>query len=337
MDLDGTIGDYGDVYGEAITCRESCALFDFSFIARGCVSGPGALATLNRFQGRCLADLRPGQIRYALRTDDEGIVEADLTVWCLTNGVYEVMSGRRRDITDLAQCRTLDTRIEDVSEQTAIFAIQGPDSMVALDGLTDLSRLAKLDYFAHDECELAGVACRVGRLGYTGEKGFEIVLSIEHREELWRILSGRARRAGFSAADCLRIEAGFILFTNECRASANASELGLAKFGAAPSQVARKRLVCFQARTAERPVRWRPEEANVRSPSVGTITVTSACHSVVENRTIGLGFVQPSDAYPGNSVRDPSHLFQNVSLVNLPIYDFQKRRPRAKWSIPGHT
>ena len=69
--------------------------------------------------------------------------------------------------------------------------------------------------------------CVIGRLGYSGEPGFEIIVDAELQAPLWNELSGRARPAGFAATDILRIEAGLVLFANEFVVPVTPSEAGL--------------------------------------------------------------------------------------------------------------
>ena len=69
--------------------------------------------------------------------------------------------------------------------------------------------------------------CVIGRLGYSGEPGFEIIVDVELQAQLWNELSGRARPAGFAATDILRIEAGLVLFANEFVVPVTPSEAGL--------------------------------------------------------------------------------------------------------------
>lgn len=332
--LSALVRDYGDVYGEARTCRADCALFDFSFMARATITGAGALGALARLQPRRLDDLPPGRIRYALRLGRSPAVLADLTIWNLGGDRYEVMSGRRVDITELASLCGAGTACNDLSDDTAVFAVQGPGSLAAFAGLADTTRLAQLSYFSHDVFTVAGVECRIGRLGYTGEKGFELILPRALSTKLWRALAARIRPAGFAAADCLRIEAGFILFANECRFRVTPEEMGLSKFAGVDHTNcadARVRLVCFKAQTAERPALWQPSQEAVLPRRRSEITVTSACHSIQEDCTVGLGYVHTDDAKLDNRVHDSMGYFRNIRLVSLPLYDPQKQKPRGRW------
>lgn len=329
----GLTRDFGDIEGEARACRDDCALFDFSFMARARARGTDAVRAVEMLQPRPMADLAEGRIRYALRLTPAGTVAADLTVWRLADDTLEVMSGRHEDMRALAALAPAGTEIEDKSGASAILAIQGPGALEALAGIADLDALADLPYFGFAAARVADIPCLVGRLGYTGEKGFEIVASAASKAVLWHALAQRARPAGFAAADILRIEAGFMLFANECRLAPTPRELGLAAFaGDEVSGKPRAKLVCFQAARPERPILWRPSAKVALPVRPDEIAVTSACRSVAFDGTIGLGFVAPESAVPGIEVHDPDREFAGIRLAPLPLYDPGKRRPRGPWS-----
>lgn len=337
LDLATLVRDYGDIDGEVGACRRACALFDFSFISRARVTGAGALAALARLQPRPMHDLPPGRIRYALRIGSNSAVLADLTIWNLGRDCYEVMSGRHVDVADLASFCAAGTTWEDLGDETAIFAVQGPATLEALVGLTDTARLARLPYFGHGVFTVAGVECRIGRLGYTGERGFELILPRADGPGLWHALAERARPAGFAAADCLRIEAGFILFANECRLGATPGEMGLERFaGATPAnRRPRIRLVCFKGETPDRPILWQPAPDATVPTHPSEIAVTSACHSAQEDCAVGLGYVRAEAVGEGRQIQDPGGHFRRMRLTSLPLYDRRKMRPRTAWPADG--
>ena len=160
--------DYGDPEREAHACRTDCALFDFSFVRRARLEGPGALDAIAQLTRRPLSGLMPGQIRYALRADSNGRLLSDLTLWKHGEARYDVMSGRSEDIADLIRAARPGCEVEDLSTRTSIIALQGPNSLQALAGLTDTGALGQLSYFAFAPVGIADVPCLVGRLGYTG-------------------------------------------------------------------------------------------------------------------------------------------------------------------------
>jgi glycine cleavage system aminomethyltransferase T len=74
---------------------------------------------------------------------------------------------------------------------------------------------------------IAGLPVTIGRLGYSGELGYELIVPTDAAGGLWRELATDARECGFDAANSLRIESGYILFMNELSRPVNPFELGL--------------------------------------------------------------------------------------------------------------
>jgi aminomethyltransferase len=323
--------DFGDPALEAMTCRKDCALFDFSFLECARISGPRARELIERFTGRSMAALEEKHILYALRADSDGRVSADWTVWKTASDSFDVMSGRREDISNLLSRSGPEAVVVDVTGDRAVFAVQGPGSLHALRKLVDVARIEQLQYFTFDHACLAGVPCTIGRLGYTGEAGFEIVAARGHMSALWDALSRHVRPAGFIAADILRIEAGFVLFSNEFRMPVSPSEIGLERFGRLINSLKPAvKLVSFLADANIQAWPWQPSSHLQRPSAPGEIAVTSACESIVAGGVLGLGYVL-ADTLPNATLHDPMGAFRNIRLTSRPFYDTQKRRPRAPW------
>ena len=333
FDIASVRRDYRDIDAEWAACRHAAALFDFSFMARARVSGPGALGLMERFTARALGSMPAGAIRYALRADAQGVLVADLTVWRLGDDVFEVMSGRHEDITDLAARAPRGAIVADLTGDTAVLALQGPQALTTLDGLTDTAALARVGYYRFADTRIGDLPCRVGRLGYTGEPGFEIVLDRRHREALWATLAKRARPAGFAAADILRIEAGFVLFANEFQLAVTAEECELTKFHDGASATGELTLVCLTATAAARPVLWRPPAGIQRPAHPSEVAVTSACWSPLARGPLLLGFARRADLNAGTPLHDAAGTFADLHVTGLPAFDPGKTRPRAPW--PG--
>lgn len=325
------IDDFGDAAAEAQACRADCALFDFSFLESARLTGIGARHFIETFTGRSLATLGLGKIHYALRVNPTGEVVADLTVWRTGEDSYEVMSGRHTDIMDLLQQADSNVEIADIARNAAVFALQGPHALEALSRFGDVTRIERLGYFSFSGATLNGVACRVGRLGYTGEAGFEIVAPRAEARELWDALSEHARPAGFIAADMLRIEAGFVLFCNEFRLPVSPQEAGLGRFHRpAGLPLPQLTLISFRADADVLRVPWQPPGDPRRPTEPGEVAVTSACCSNAAGGILGLGYVR-SDTALDAVLRDPTGTFRKIRRTPLPFYDTAKRRPRAAW------
>ncbi len=241
------------------------------------------------------------------------------------------MSGRHEDVVDLLACAGPGVKVIDTTAARTVFAVQGPGALDALRKLGDVRQIKPLRYFTFCRAHLAGIACTVGRLGYTGEAGFEIIVERRRASDLWQALSACVSPAGFIAADMLRIEAGFVLFTNEFGLPVSSREAGLGKFG--QSTDLRKpeiTLVSFRAEADRLSWPWRPPRALQRPTQPGTIAVTSACESVIAGGILGLGYVLTGTP-PKTFLEDPIGTFRNICVTPKPFYDHAKRLPRAPW------
>ncbi|WMT72068.1 hypothetical protein [Bradyrhizobium sp. Ash2021] len=324
--------DFGDPATEATTCRTDCALFDFSFLECARITGNRAGDVIETFTGRSMASLREKEIRYALRVGSGGQVDADWTVWRTGPNSFDVMSGRREDILDLLSCSGPGVAVVDMTADRATFAVQGPRALDVLGKLGDVGRIESLKYFTFDWAYLEGIPCTIGRLGYTGEPGFEIIVDRGHARELWDALSSHVAPAGFIAADMLRIEAGFVLFSNEFRLPVSPSEIGLGKFSR-PTDPLKPAImmVSFVADADRQSWPWQPSRDLQRPSALGAIAVTSACESIAAGGILGLGYVFV-DTLPNTVLHDATGTFRNIRLTPTPFYDTSKRRPRAAWA-----
>lgn len=323
------VQDYGDPLQEALNCRNDCALFDFSFVNRLEVRGPLSASVLERFQPRRIADMSVGSIRYSVKADDNGGIRSDLTIWRVGNDVFELMSGCTEDVAALLSHDRTGARVTDLSADTAVLAVQGPSTLRALDGLTDIRSLSSVRYFQFVEQVVSDIGCRIGRLGYTGEKGFELIFDRSNKERMWQLLASRFPPAGFIAIDILRVEAGFMLFTNECQLSPSSRELGLANMIPCVQKKPRFELVAFTAERAQPGKYARLNLQPVSAPRNGEIAVTSASYSPHFDRWIGLGFSKPNAR--DEALVDPFGQLVGIQRVSIPVYDSEKIIPRTPW------
>jgi len=331
FDASALTPDFGDPTGEARACRADCALFDFSFLERARISGKGALDFVTAFAGRPLAHLQRNEIAYAVRVDFTGRAVSDLTVWRIGEETFEIMSGRHQDIADLLGRAVPDVSVEDLTDESAVFSVQGPNALNALRRLGDVRAIGQLRYFTFGQVLLGDIPCTAGRLGYTGEPGFEIIASRTKAKDLWHALAKDVRPAGFIAADILRIEAGFVLFANEFLLPVSPAEAGLGRFHpGVKSAHATVRLISFRAEANALKFPWRPNSTLNRPIEMNSIIVTSACNSIVAGGILGFGYVR--EGYDGTMpLRDPTDIFRNIRRTAQPFYDTKKHRPRQAW------
>ena len=272
----------GNPITEVAQCRQQTALFDFSFMSRARVSGVGARQLVNDFVSRDVSGMPENRVTDCLRLNHQGCVTSDLTVWKLEGHGYEVMSGNDDDIAALMSQQSPDCSIEDLSDSHNVFAVQGPESLLRLARLGNLERLFRLEYFEFCDLDIADFPVRVARLGYTGEHDFELLVRRAVAQALWCLLTQEFPVPSYTAMDILRIEAGFILYCNECSIGATPIEMGLAQFAGEETDQnlsSELKLACFTARHHECPVLWQHSKSNPPHPTRGEIVVISACFS----------------------------------------------------------
>lgn len=302
-----------------LATRHHAGLFDFSFMALHEFSDAGALEPL---QSRDLARLAPGRIAYTLLLDEGCTVFNDATVWRLPDGRWWLFSGRRSD-GEWIRARAAGAR--DRSGDHAVIALQGPASGAILAAVAGEAFARALRYFDFAAFPAGGPGAWIGRIGYSGELGYEIVAAARDGDALrGRLLeAGRAHgleACGFDAADSLRIECGYVLFDREIRGVERPGELGLERLverGARRPQEPPRKLVGFAIDPG--PARSRPWLPAAR--------VTSEADSPVFGQRLALGFVGSAHRHPGTLVRLQDDRLARVA--RLPFYDPLRRRPRA--------
>lgn len=209
-------------------CREHAALFDVSHMGQIAIRGEGAASALERLVPGDIVALAEGRARYTLLTDENGGILDDLIVSNAGDHLFLVVNAACKD-DDLAHLRAglePGCRVEPL-EDRALLALQGPEAERALACLAPAC--TGLRFMQTAELAVGGVACRVSRLGYTGEDGFEISVPADHAAKLARTLlaAPEVRPAGLGARDSLRLEAGLCLYGHDIDRSTTPVEAGL--------------------------------------------------------------------------------------------------------------
>lgn len=289
---------------EHLATRQAAGLFDFSFMGLYEFPGPAALALL---QTRNLDALVPGRIAYTLLLAEDGAVRIDATVWRLEDGRFWLFAGKRAAYGG-----------RDRSGEFAILALQGPASGRILANLVGPEAVRALRYFHFTRID----ELVVGRIGYSGEFGYELLVPAAECPALRaRLLEAGSREGlrecGWDAADSLRIESGYVLFDREIDGLANPRELGL-------ERLVSDRSIAFPLTRRLVGLELLEEPAPASLPAA---SVTSECFSPTLGKTIALGYVDPR-AGPGTAICLIDGRFARV--VSLPFYDPDRRRPRAR-------
>jgi aminomethyltransferase len=201
---------YGDgTVAEHRACRTAAVAFDVSHLGTVRVDGPAAFDAL---QGTLTNDLRrigPGRAQYTHLLDDNGSVVDDLIVWWVDAERFDVMPNASNTIRVRAAIGG-----DDVTEERAIVAVQGPDARARLAAVAPDA--AAVGRFRVTRFEWRGAPCVAAGTGYTGEDGVECAVPAEVAPAFWdAVLSTGVRPAGLGARDTLRLEAGLPLHGHE--------------------------------------------------------------------------------------------------------------------------
>lgn len=337
---------FSDPKQEHLATRSAAGLFDFSFMACFRISGYGATAFLQRLQTRDIKNLATGRIAYTLLCRNDGSVLNDATVWRLDAESYWLFTGCRANSAHLIDvARDFSVELHDLSDQIAVIALQGDNSLEIFKKNIDHKAVSSLPYYGFADVNPLGYKCKIARIGYSGEHGYELIAPAANADAIWRRLcsAGETRglmECGFEAINTLRIEAGHVLFTNELKSAVNPYELGLARLVDSFRQDYLGALALTSMRfraPARKLVGLLPnvrigEEKQLVSGNVpskippGEAYMTSLSLSPTLNRFLGLGYVSFEDHYPGTRVKLANRL--TAIVARLPYYDPGKILPR---------
>jgi aminomethyltransferase len=204
------------------------------------VTGPDALPFLQYTTTNDLSTLQPGQAKYTLLSNEHGGVIDDLIVYRNPEGEdgYTVVmnaSNADRDVSWWQDIRSrrgdLDVTLEDISPETGMIAIQGPNAERITQAVADVD-LTGIEYFSWVNGDVGGVSTKIARTGYTGEDGFEFYAPIGEIGRIWDALMAAGQDSGLvpvglGARDTLRLEARMPLYGQELGDHISPYEAGL--------------------------------------------------------------------------------------------------------------
>jgi aminomethyltransferase len=329
---------YAGIAEEHRAVRSAAGLFDVSHMGEVVVEGADALAAVQRLITNDAGRLAVGAGLYTpMCTPAAGIVD-DITVFRTGERRYYLVVNAGTRAKDVAWIRAHagTATVRDVSEETALLALQGPRAEAILAALTgrDLSGLRA--FHLVDEIPLAGVRATISRTGYTGEDGFEIACPWQEAPRAWQAIleAGKPHGivpAGLGARDTLRLEAGFMLYGNDIDETTSPLEAPLAftvKLDK-PDFIGRDILAKQKADgVTRRLMALQPDgraiprhgcQILIDGRSAGA--VTSGTFSPTLQRAIAMGYLPAAEANPGTMVQIEvrgAHI--PAAVAKLPFY-----------------
>ena len=195
--------------------RNAAALIDISPLFKYRISGKDATRLVDRIITRDVRKIGVGSVVYTPWCDEHGKTIDDGTVSRLQENTYRWTAADPSLRWFHQNALGLDVEIEDISEQVAALALQGPTSGRLLKAVADAD-VANLKYFKVTSGTVAGIPVDISRTGYTGDLGYEIWVAWKDAVRVWDELMAKGKAfdihaAGMLALDVSRIEAGLLL------------------------------------------------------------------------------------------------------------------------------
>ena len=195
--------------------RNAAALIDVTPLFKYLITGKDATKFVNRVITRDINKVAVGQVIYCCWCDEDGKVIDDGTISRLAPDTYRWTAADPSMRWFQQNALGLDVQIEDISDQVAALALQGPTSGRLLQRATSAD-ITNLKYFRLTHEKIGGVEVDISRTGYTGDLGYEVWIPWDNAGPVWDALMEAGREfdihpAGMLALDVARIEAGLIL------------------------------------------------------------------------------------------------------------------------------
>ena len=195
--------------------RNASALIDVSPLFKYLVTGPDAARFVDRLITRDVSAMAIGQVFYTPWCDERGRVIDDGTVSRLDEARFRWTAADPSLRWFRQNAAGMKVSVEDISEEVAALALQGPTSARLLRAATD-AEIDRLKYFRVTRGTIAGVPVEISRTGYTGDLGYEVWMAARDAVRVWDALmeAGRPfdiKPVGMLALDVARVEAGLLL------------------------------------------------------------------------------------------------------------------------------
>ncbi|WP_144877150.1 glycine cleavage system aminomethyltransferase GcvT [Microbacterium sp. 1.5R] len=329
--------------------RRAAGIFDISHMAEFLVTGQSAAEFLDYALAGRLSGMAVGKAKYSLMLSESGGIVDDVIVYRLADDRYLVIAnagnrgfvdsafasrvrsfpslierqapplapGEERSFAGFLGDRGVD--VEDVSDDFALIAVQGPSAEAVLsstEGITELSTpWTEQRYYAWADAAFLGHPLMIARTGYTGEDGFELLVRADDAPALWDavVAAGEPHGlipAGLAARDTLRLEAGMPLYGHELTLDTKPAQAGLGRVVVAAKEsfvgkdavdpASDARVLVGLAAEGKRAGRAGYAVVTADGATIGEIT--SGALSPTLGHPIAMAYVDPASAAEGSAV-----------------------------------
>jgi aminomethyltransferase len=227
---------YEGVNAEHETVRNGVGVFDVSHMGEFLISGPNALALIQKVTSNDASKLTIGKAQYSCLPNETGGIVDDLIVYRIKEEQYLLVvnaSNIQKDWDHISKYNSeFDAEMRDLSEGYSLLAIQGPKAVEAMQSITSVD-LSEIKFYNFVVADFAGIEhVIISATGYTGSGGFEIYCKNDEVKQVWdKVFEAGAdyciKPIGLAARDTLRLEMGYCLYGNDINDETSPFEAGL--------------------------------------------------------------------------------------------------------------
>ena len=310
---------YSGVKQEHLNVRNNVGVFDVSHMGEFIISGPNAENLLQKICSNDIQKINVGQAQYNCLPNEKGGIIDDLIIYRTKKEEYLLVvnaSNIQKDWNWIKKWNLIfNAKINDISDDTCLIAIQGPNSMKLV---KKLSKIKFLPYYTNTNSTFADVSnILIASTGYTGSSGVEIYCKKKNAVKIWNSILDAGKSinitpVGLAARDTLRIEMGYCLYGNEIDdkispimaglnwiTKTNQNSVGSEKFKFEITNGTKKKLIGLKLIEKGIP-RSGYRIFNNRDIEIGFIT--SGTHSPCLEIGIGLGYVDSNYSHLGTQI-----------------------------------
>jgi aminomethyltransferase len=229
---------YSGINDEHQTVRKNAGVFDVSHMGEFILKGEHALDLIQRVTTNDASKLTAGKAQYSCMPNENGGIVDDLLIYCIEdNKVYMIVvnaSNIEKDWNWIQKHNHNKAEMHNISDETCLLAVQGPNATRILQTLTDID-IMNLKYYTFVKGKFNGIDnVLISATGYTGAGGVEIYFKDENdnAEKIWDAIFAAGgpqgmKPIGLAARDTLRLEMGYCLYGNDIDDTTSPLEAGL--------------------------------------------------------------------------------------------------------------
>lgn len=331
---------YSSVLDEHKSVRNGAGIFDVSHMGEFMIEGEHAAELIQYVTSNDILVMENGQCQYSCLPNDSGGIVDDLLVYKFNDSKFMLVvnaANMEKDWEWIMEKNTMSAGMENISDNTALFAVQGPMASPLLQKITT-PNLSNMKYYTFRKGRIGNITdgAIISATGYTGAGGYEIFVYNQYAVAVWNLIMDAGKEygikpIGLAARDTLRLEMGYCLYGNDIDDTTSPIEAGLGwitkfnkKFVNSDALKRQKekgvsrKLVGFEMTEKGIP-RHGYKIFNPDDNDIGI--VTSGTMSPSLGKGIGMGYVAAGNEKPGTRILiEVREKKLQANVVRLPFY-----------------